>query len=82
LSKYETPTGGGVASGRHRASIFRVKIIDKLRSWWRGPDADPAARAEAQKLRQDMETRRTGVLTGSQNLAHRGGKDDTGRGNW
>jgi hypothetical protein len=52
-------------------------VIRKLKAWWSGDDQDPEARAEAERIRQDMETLRTGSLTGPANVSHRG-KDSTG----
>jgi hypothetical protein len=52
-------------------------LLQKLRRWWQG-DADPAARAQAMRIREDIETRRIGDLTGQGNVTHRG-EDSTGR---
>jgi hypothetical protein len=52
-------------------------MLQKLTRWWRG-DADPEARAKAAQMREDMETLRTGSLSGAPNVTHRG-KDSTGR---
>lgn len=51
-------------------------FIRKLKAWWSGENQDPEARAEAERIRQDKETLRTGSLTGPANLTHRG-KDST-----
>jgi hypothetical protein len=52
-----------------------MKIVRKVKGWWRG-SRDPAALAEAQRIREDVETLRTGSLTGPPNVTHRG-KDST-----
>jgi hypothetical protein len=52
-------------------------LFQKLSNWWRG-SSDPEARAKAAQLREDVETRRVGTLTGQVNVTHRG-KDSTGR---
>jgi hypothetical protein len=62
-----------------------MKLIHRIRLWLRGEahtdQTDPAARADAQRIRDDVETRRTGTLTGQDNIVNRG-KDSTGRGDW
>jgi hypothetical protein len=51
-------------------------FVRKLKAWWSGEPQDPEARAEADRIRQEMETLRTGSLTGPPNVTHRG-KDST-----
>ena len=51
-----------------------MKFLNKIRSWWRG-NRDPLAAAEAERIRHEVETQRTGALTGPANLTHRGGSD-------
>jgi hypothetical protein len=53
-----------------------IGFLRKLKAWWSGDDADPEARAEAEQIRKEMETIRTGSLTGPPNITH-GGKDST-----
>jgi hypothetical protein len=52
-------------------------LFRRIRDWWRG-STDPEARAKAAQLREDVETRRVGTLTGQTNVTHRG-KDSAGR---
>jgi hypothetical protein len=54
-----------------------VGLFRKIRDWWRG-SGDAEARAKAAQIREDVETIRTGGLSGSANVSHRG-KDSTGR---
>ena len=54
-----------------------MRMLRKIRDWWRGSN-DPEERAKAAQLREDVETRRVGTLTGQVNVTHRG-KDSTGR---
>jgi hypothetical protein len=51
-----------------------MNFLNKIRSWWRG-NRDPQAAAEGERIRQEVETQRTGGLTGPPNLTHRGGSD-------
>jgi hypothetical protein len=37
-----------------------VSVLQKIRNWWRG-DLDPAAHAEAEKIRDEVETVRGSV---------------------
>jgi hypothetical protein len=50
-------------------------FLRKLRAWWSG-DGDPEARAEAERIREDVETIRMGSLSGPAQVTH-GGKDST-----
>jgi hypothetical protein len=52
-------------------------IFRRFMSWWRG-DADPEARTKAKQIQDDVETLRTGSITGAPNVTHLG-KDSTGR---
>jgi hypothetical protein len=54
-----------------------MKILRRLKAWWQG-SRDPVALAEAERARQEMETLKTGALTGPANITHRG-KDNTDR---
>lgn len=66
---------GGRADTAGRYAVGAMKIVRKLRAWWRGT-SDPTELAEAQRIREDVETLRQGSLTGSPNVTHRG-KDST-----
>jgi hypothetical protein len=54
-----------------------VGLFRKIRDWWRG-STDPEAREKAAQIREDIETIRTGGMSGSASVTHRG-KDSTGR---
>jgi hypothetical protein len=54
-----------------------MKIVQKLKAWWRG-SRDPAELAEAQRIREEVETRRTGALAGPPNVTHRGSDSQRG----
>jgi hypothetical protein len=52
-----------------------MKLLRRLKAWWQG-SRDPVALGEAERARQEMETQKTGALTGPANITHRG-KDST-----
>jgi hypothetical protein len=55
-----------------------VGLLRKLREWL-GGSTDPEARAKAAEIRQDIETIRTGGMSGPANVTHRGKGESTGR---
>ena len=48
------------------------KLLAKIRAWWRGGEVDPAAQAEGKRIRDDVETIRTGALDGPPMATHSG----------
>jgi hypothetical protein len=60
-----------------------MSLWQRLVGWWHGEsdDVDPETLAEAKRIREDVETRRTGDFSGQTNISHRGGLS-SGRGDF
>jgi hypothetical protein len=52
-----------------------MKVLARLRAWWRGPAVEPEVRTEAKQIQEDRTTRRIGHARDQVDVISHGGKE-------